>query len=122
MRTDCAGCGWRSRVQACLLYTSRRGLTLAKVTNVTDPEKFNRVKCLPIGSENTESKEETDWCYVMAPAGGMERGIFWFPRLDDLVVLAYLDDDPHRPLVIGSLWTTEVKPPYTCLLYTSRCV
>lgn len=91
----------------------RRGLTLAKVTNVTDPEKFNRVKCLPIGSENTESKEETDWCYVMAPAGGMERGIFWFPRLDDLVVLAYLDDDPHRPLVIGSLWTTEVKPPYT---------
>lgn len=43
----------------------------------------------------------------------MERGIFWFPRLDDLVVLAYLDDDPHRPLVIGSLWTTEVKPPYT---------
>ena len=48
----------------------RRGLTLAKVTNVTDPEKFNRVKCLPIGSENTESKEETDWCYVMAPAGG----------------------------------------------------
>ena len=28
----------------------RRGPTLAKVTNVTDPEKFNRVKCLPVGS------------------------------------------------------------------------
>ena len=27
----------------------RSGLTLAKVTNVTDPDKFNRVKCLPIG-------------------------------------------------------------------------
>lgn len=87
----------------------RSGLTLAKVTNVTDPDKFNRVKCLPIGSENAE---ETDWCYVMTPAGGKERGIFWFPRVDDLVVLAYLDDDPHRPLVIGSLWTTEVTPPY----------
>ena len=29
----------------------RHGLTLAKVTNVTDPDKFNRVKCLPVGSE-----------------------------------------------------------------------
>lgn len=87
----------------------RSGLTLAKVTNVTDPDKFNRVKCLPVGSQNAE---ETDWCYVMTPAGGKERGIFWFPRVDDLVVLAYLDDDPHRPLVIGSLWTTEVAPPY----------
>lgn len=86
----------------------RRGLTLAKVTNITDPDKFNRVKCLPIGSGNAE---ETDWCYVMAPAGGMERGVFWFPRVDDLVVLAYLDDDPHRPMVLGALWTTEVKPP-----------
>lgn len=97
----------------------RRGLTLAKVTNITDPDKFNRVKCLPVGSENTtdadgkQTSEETDWCYVMTPAGGPERGIFWFPQVDDLVVLAYLEGDPHRPLVIGSLWTTEVKPPYT---------
>jgi len=96
----------------------RHGLTLAKVTNITDPDKFNRVKCLPIGSEKTKdasgksTSEETDWCYVMAPAGGPERGIFWFPQVDDLVVLAYLDNDPHRPLVIGALWTTEVKPPY----------
>ena len=34
----------------------RRGLTLAKVTNVTDPEKFNRVKCLPIGVPEAERK------------------------------------------------------------------
>lgn len=88
----------------------RHGLTLAKITNITDPDKLNRVKCLPVGAPNLE---ETDWCYVMAPSGGPERGIFWFPRVDDLVVLAYLDDDPHRPLVIGSLWTTTVKPPFT---------
>ena len=60
----------------------RRGPTLARVTNVTDPEKFNRVKCLPVGSENTE---ETDWCYVMAPMGGKECGQFFFPNVNDLV-------------------------------------
>ena len=58
----------------------RRGLTLAKVTNVTDPEKFNRVKCLPIGSENTERGNRLVLCdgargwhgagYFLVPAAG----------------------------------------------------
>ena len=87
----------------------RPGLTLATVTNITDPDKLNRVKCLPI--ENKENQEETDWCYVMAPLGGKECGQFFFPNVDDLVVLASLGGDPHRPMVIGAWWNTEVKPP-----------
>ncbi|HJH62241.1 MAG TPA: phage baseplate assembly protein V [Firmicutes bacterium] len=89
---------------------SRRGITLAKVTNIQDDKKLNRVKCLPIGSADAE---ETDWCYVMTPMGGKDCGMFFFPQVNDLVVLAYLDDDPHRPLVLGGYWNTQVKPPYT---------
>lgn len=89
---------------------ARMGLTLATVTNITDPDNLNRVKCLPI--ENQENEEETDWCYVMAPLGGANRGQFFFPSVDDLVVLAYLGGDPHRPMVIGAWWNTEVNPPY----------
>ncbi len=88
----------------------RSGLTLAKVTNINDEEKLNRVKCLPIGGKEAE---ETDWCYVMTPMGGNNCGIFFFPQVGDLVVLAYLDDDPHRPLVLGGFWNEDVKPPYT---------
>lgn len=88
---------------------ARSGLTLARVTNIKDDKNFNRVKCLPIGGR---PEEETDWCYVMTPMGGKECGLFFFPQVDDLVILAYLDDDPHRPLVLGSFWNTEVKPPY----------
>ena len=88
----------------------RVGLTLAVVTNVNDEEKLNRVKCLPIENEQAE---ETDWCYVMAPLGGQQCGQFFFPNVNDLVVLAYLGGDPHRPMVLGSFWNTETKPPYT---------
>ncbi len=87
----------------------RPGLALAVVTNINDEEKLNRVKCLPIENENAE---ETDWCYVMAPLGGKECGQFFFPNVNDLVVLAYLGGDPHRPMVLGAFWNTEVKPPY----------
>ena len=88
---------------------ARSGLTLARVTNVTDPDKFNRVKCLPVGVPDAE---ETDWCYFMAPMGGKESGVYFPPKVDDLVVLAYLDDDPHRPLVLGAVWNTELTPPF----------
>ena len=87
---------------------SRSGLTLAKVTNIKDEEKLNRVKCLPIGAAD---EEETDWCYVMTPMGGKGCGFMLFPQVDDLVVLAYLDDDPHRPLVLGGYWNSETTPP-----------
>ena len=36
----------------------------------------------------------------------------FLPPGDDLVVLAYLDQDVHRPLVLGGFWNTEVTPPY----------
>ena len=88
---------------------NRAQITLAKVTNITDDKKFNRVKCLPIGADATE---ETDWCYVMAPLGGNGCGQFFFPSVNDLVVLGYLGGDPHRPIVLGAYWNTEVKPPY----------
>lgn len=88
---------------------SRRGLTLAKVTNIKDEENLNRIKCLPIGAPDDE---ETDWCYVMTPMGGKERGLFLFPQVDDLVVLAWLDDDPFRPLVLGGFWNNETAPPF----------
>ena len=83
-------------------------LTLATVKNINDDKKLNRVKCLPIGAPDSEM---TDWCYVMTPMGGKERGLFMFPQVDDLVVLGYLESDPHRPIVLGSFWNTTSTPP-----------
>ena len=83
-------------------------LTLATVKNIKDDQDLNRVKCLPIGAPD---EELTDWCYVMTPMGGKERGLFMFPQVGDLVVLGYLENDPHRPIVLGSYWTSESPAP-----------
>lgn len=83
-------------------------LTLATVKNIKDDKNLNRVKCLPVGAPDGEL---TDWCYVMTPMAGKERGLFLFPQVGDLVVLGYLENDPHRPIVLGSYWTTESPAP-----------
>ena len=85
------------------------GLTLAVVTNISDPDALGRIKCRPV----TEDRDvaETDWCFCMTPAGGHEYGLFFFPNVGDLVVLAYIGGDIHRPVVLGSYWAGEVKAP-----------
>ena len=83
-------------------------MTLATVKNIKDDQDLNRVKCLPIGAPD---EELTDWCYVMTPMGGKDRGLFLFPQVGDLVVLGYLENDPHRPIVLGSFWNTESPAP-----------
>lgn len=85
-------------------------LTLATVKNIKDEEKLDRVRCLPIGAPD---EELTDWCYVMTPMSGAERGLFLFPQVGDLVVLGYLGNDPHRPIVLGGFWAADSKPPVT---------
>lgn len=90
-------------------HMDRTGLALAVVTNINDEEKLNRVKCQLL---DNEKNEETDWCYVMSPMGGAQRGQFFFPNVDDLVVVGFLGGDPHRPIVLGAYWNADVKPPY----------
>ncbi len=83
-------------------------LTLATVKEIKDDQNLNRVRCLPIGAKN---EEMSLWCYVMTPMSGAERGLFLFPQVGDLVVLGYLENDPHRPIVLGGFWNTDSKPP-----------
>ena len=91
----------------------RTGIRLAKVTNITDPDKLNRVKVKPLAPEGDTDILETDWCPVLAPLSGKSCGVFLMPCVDDLVLIAYLEGDPARPYVIGGTWNPESPFPYT---------
>lgn len=88
----------------------RYGVDLAKVTNINDPDKLNRVKCKRV--TNDPDVGETDWMYVCSPLAGANYGLYAMPKVGDLVLLAYLGGDVHRPFVIGALWTKDVAAPY----------
>lgn len=111
MNFDCFDNGLRmEEIQRSM---QRPGLTLARVTNINDPEKLNRVLCKPVVSAEEWDVLETEWCPVVQPMAGKGRGQFWMPGIDDLVLLAYLNGDPHCPYVIGGTWDKDSPPPYT---------
>ena len=88
----------------------KSGLVLAVVTNIKDPQSLGRIKCRPV--TNDKDVAETDWCFCMTPAGGNGYGLFFFPNVDDLVVMSYLGGDVHHPVVLGAYWADAVKAPY----------
>lgn len=91
----------------------KMGMTLACVTNIKDPENKNRVLCKPITNDNEKDVLETEWCDVIQPLSGKNAGTFLFPCVDDVVLLGYLDGDPHCPYVIGGVWDQTSTAPYT---------
>ena len=84
------------------------GVVVGIVTNNNDPDKLGRVKIkYPAISDDCES----DWAKLVSPMAGADRGIAFFPEVNDEVLVAFENDDIHRPYVLGSLWNNQDKPP-----------
>jgi type VI secretion system secreted protein VgrG len=52
------------------------------------------------------------WVRVMQPLAGGWGGTWFLPRIGDEVLVAFIDGDADRPVVVGSLYNYEGKPPF----------
>ena len=53
------------------------------------------------------------WIRVAEPVAGKGWGEVWTPRIGQEVVVTFLDGDPDRPLIAGSVYNAVQMPPYT---------
>jgi uncharacterized protein involved in type VI secretion and phage assembly len=84
------------------------GVAVGIVTDVMDPTMQGRIKVkLPwfIGDEDTA------WARVATPSAGGQRGIYFIPKVDDEVLVAFEQGDIEHPYIIGSLWNLQDMPP-----------
>lgn len=51
------------------------------------------------------------WLRVAQPFAGANHGIQFLPHINDEVVVQFIDGDPDRPMIIGSLYNGLDKPP-----------
>lgn len=83
---------------------SLEGLQLGRVTDNADPEGRARVRVRLLALPDLEV-----WASVVAPSAGNGYGASLIPRLDEVVVLAFVS--PELPLVLGSIWTGDSSAP-----------
>lgn len=92
-------------------------LQTATVVGATDDEpdsdKYGRVKVKFHWFRDGEYDEDA-LCYVRVAQcwAGAERGTLFIPRVGDEVVVAFLEGDPDRPLVVGSVYNDQRMPPW----------
>lgn len=77
-------------------------------------DKYGRIK-LQFHWDRYGSKNETSSCWVRVATqwAGKKWGTVAIPRVGQEVVVTFVDGDPDQPLVIGSVYNSAHKPPFT---------
>lgn len=84
------------------------GVYVATVLNNRDQEGRGRVQIhLPW------MPDIDPWARVAVPFAGQNRGIFFYPQVEDEVLVAFETGDVRCPYIIGCLWSLQSRPPAT---------
>lgn len=83
---------------------------------------YRRIKVHFLWDHLDTSRNETSSCWVRVaqPFAGAWGGAFFLPRIGDEVLVAFLDGDGDRPVVIGSLYNADGKPPWELPAWKNR--
>lgn len=82
------------------------GVALARVERITDDGYELIYRSLPFESSSAPAR-------VATLVAGKGNGAFFRPDPEDEVVVAFVDGDIDRPIIIGSLWNDQHQPPAT---------
>lgn len=74
-----------------------------------DPEGENKIKVsVPVLQAETEGV----WARLSNYYASSGFGEFFIPEIGDEVILGYLNNDPGHPVILGSLYSSKLKPAY----------
>lgn len=93
------------------------GTQTAKVTGKQGEEiyteEYGRIK-VKFHWDPSDKEDDTTSCWIRVATlwAGQKWGTLFTPRIGQEVVVSFIDGDPDKPLVVGSVYNGENKPPY----------
>ncbi|MEI6708529.1 MAG: type VI secretion system tip protein VgrG [Methylococcales bacterium] len=77
-------------------------------------DKYGRIKVQFHWERNGKQNETSScWIRVAYPVAGKQWGWVSLPRIGQEVVVGFLEGNPDRPLITGSVYNANQMPPYT---------
>ncbi|MEZ8093640.1 type VI secretion system Vgr family protein [Photobacterium swingsii] len=106
---------WRPKYQAKPPIHSIQSATVCGPNNEeTNQDNLGRIKVHFHWDKNGEPNEKSScWVPVAQAAASNGFGMQFIPRIGDEVLVSFIDGDPDRPVVSGSIYTKKNKPPYS---------
>lgn len=76
-------------------------------------DKYGRVKVQFFWDRLGKNDQNSSaWIRVATPMAGANHGAIFIPQVGDEVLVSFLEGDPDRPVIIGSLYNGTDMPPY----------
>lgn len=86
------------------------GLQIGKVMKLdADPESQYRIQ---VAVQVLQAETVGVWARLASFYGSSGVGAFFIPEIGDEVILGYLNGDPSYPVVLGSVYSSQLKMPY----------
>ena len=81
-----------------------QGISIGVVSDVADPLSMQRVQ---VQDMTKGSKSESDWLFRLLPFTSYSPPV---PKVNDLVVIGYIDGNPHKGCYLGVIVNQNNKP------------
>jgi len=76
-------------------------------------DKYGRVKVqFHWDREGKNDPTSSCWIRVGTSWAGKQWGVIHIPRIDQEVIVDFLEGDPDQPIIIGSVYNADMMPPY----------
>ena len=75
-------------------------------------EPYGRIKVKFMWDPSSDSTDNTCWARVSTSWAGANWGSIHIPRIGQEVVVSFINGDPDRPMVTGSVYNPDQMPPY----------
>jgi type VI secretion system secreted protein VgrG len=77
-------------------------------------DKYSRVKVqFHWDRDGQNDADSSCWVRVATLWAGKQWGMIHIPRIGQEVVVDFLEGDPDRPIIVGSVYNADMMPPYT---------
>lgn len=97
-----------------VIHGAQTATVVGKQGEEIDTDELGRIK-VQFHWDRVGKKDEKSSCRVRVGQhwAGKQWGAIFIPRIGQEVIVSFLEGDPDRPLVTGSVYNGEQKPPYT---------
>ena len=70
--------------------------------------------------QGTDDEKSSCWIRVAQGWAGKQWGFICIPRIGQEVIVSFLEGDPDRPIITGSVYNADQMPPYTLPDYQTK--
>jgi len=102
------------RVKRPKIYGTQTAIVVGESGEEIFPDEYGRIK-VQFHWDHEGKKDENSSCWIRVAQmwAGKNWGTMFIPRIGSEVVVSFLDGNPDKPLIIGSVYNATQTVPYT---------